>query len=92
MGNRHVARSIIRHGCSDPSLVPAIIQAIGAEKKKEAKGDARKRKHEEEEHGAGEPVWNLRQNALRARKTLRDAERLYKTINQGTIAWDYLRY
>ena len=61
-----------------PLFWTAILEAIGAEKKE----DVKKRWLEDEEHGAGEPVWKLKHNAHLARKALRDGERLARKIKK----------
>ena len=55
LGNRHVARAAIRYGCSNPAVVTELVESIATEKKEEVK----KRKLQDEVHGAGEPVWGL---------------------------------
>ena len=76
LGNRHVARAVIHHGTSDPAVVANILEAIEKEKEEEVK----KRKLQDESHGAGEPVWKLKLDAHLARKALRDGERLAKKL------------
>ena len=86
LGNRHVARTVIRYGCTNDSVLANMLEAIGAEKAEEAK----KRKRQGEAHGAGEPVWKLKLNAHLARKALRDGERLARKVQTGNIKWDCL--
>ena len=62
------------------------MEAIEKEKTEEAK----KRKREEETHGAGEPVWKLKLNAHKARKALRDGERLQRKVEKGQTPWKWL--
>ena len=62
------------------------MEAIEKEKTEEAK----KRKREEETHGAGEPVWKLKLNAHLARKALRDGERLQRKVEKGQTPWKWL--
>ena len=64
----------------------SVLGAIETEKVEEAK----KRKLQDEAHGAGEPVWKLRGNAQLARKTLRDGERLARKVDIGHITYDSL--
>ena len=52
--------------------------------------EAKKRKRQEEEHGAEEPVWKLKLNAHKARKALREGRRLSTQIETGIIEWDSL--
>ena len=85
LGNRHVARTIIRYGCTT-AVMSIIVLAIEMEKVEEAK----KRKLQDEAHGAGEPVWKLKLNAHLARKALRDGERLARKEEANKIEWDCL--
>ena len=55
------------------------MEAIEKEKTEAAK----KRKHQDESHGAGEPVWKLKRDAHLARKVLRDGERLARKVETG---------
>ena len=65
LGNRHVARAVIRYGCTNAAVATSILGAIETEKVEEAK----KRKLQDEAHGAGEPVWKLRATpSLRERR------------------------
>ena len=66
LGNRHVARSVIRYGFTDDASLTNMLEAIGTEKAETAK----KRKREAEAHGPGEPVWKLKLNAHLARTAL----------------------
>ena len=50
----------------------------------------KKRKLQDESHGAGEPVWKLKLDANLARKALRDGERLAKKLDSGKIQLDWL--
>ena len=86
LGNRLVARAVIRYGCTNVAVVTSILEAIATEKVEEAK----KRKLQDEAHGAGEPVWKLKLNAHLARKALRDGERLARKEQTGNIKWDWL--
>ena len=52
LGNRHVARAVIRYGCATAALLTSIRKAIAKEKVNNAK----KRKRQDDVHGAGEPV------------------------------------
>ena len=54
---------------------------------KEKAEEAKKRKLQDEAHGAEEPQWKLKQNAHLARRALRDGERLAKKV-----ATDNLKY
>ena len=66
LGNRHVARAIIRYGCSSANVVTEILEAIKKEKEEQSK----KRKRQDDAHGAEEPVWKLKWGARAARKAL----------------------
>ena len=50
---------------------------------KEKAEEAKKRKLQDESHGAGELVWKLKRDAHLARKMLRDGERLARRIRTG---------
>ena len=54
---------------------------------KEKAEEAKKRKHQDEAHGAEEPVWKLKRAAHLARKRLRDGERLARKVLAGSIQW-----
>ena len=86
LGNRHVARAIIRYSITDAAVVACMQEAIAEEKTEEAK----KRKLQHESHGAGEPVWKLKMNAHLARKALREGERLAKKLQRGKLQIDWL--
>ena len=86
--NRHVARAVVWYGTSDPAVVANILEAIGQEKEEEVK----RRKLQDESHGAGEPVWKLKLDAHIARKALRDGERLAKKLHSGKTQLDWLRH
>ena len=79
LGNRHVARAVIRYGCTNVAVVTSILGDIATEKVVGAK----KRKLQDEAHGAGEPVWQLRGNTQLARKALRYGERRAMNANIG---------
>ena len=57
---------------------------------KEKAEEAKKRKLQDEAHGAGEPVWKLKRNAHLARKALRDGERLARKVTRGSVNFDDL--
>ena len=86
LGNRHVAKAVIRYGFTNMQSITTVMLAIGKEKTEEAN----KRKREEEAHGAGEPVWRLRRDANLARKVLREGQRLQRKVDSGRIRWDRL--
>ena len=86
LGNRFVARAVIRYGCANVALLTTLVTAIDAEKQAEAK----KRKLHVETHGAGEPVWQLRLNAHHARQALRDGRRLARKVAAGHLTWECL--
>ena len=79
LGNRHVARAVIRHGTSDASISTCIVEAVNHEKQEEVK----KRKLEDEERAAGEPMWRLKLDAHLARKQLRDGVHLAWKVKIG---------
>ena len=81
LGNRHVARAIIRYGLNDPEVVYKLREKI-AKETQDAK-EAEKRKHDCERSGAVEPAWKLRRKALECRKLLREGQRLRrKSVEQ----------
>ena len=53
------------HGTSNPAVVANILEVIEKEKEEEVK----KRKLQDESHGAGEPAWKLKLDAHLARKS-----------------------
>ena len=87
-GNRHVARAVIGFGTSDPAIIANILEAIQKEKEEEVK----KRKLQDESHGAGAPVGKLKLDAHIARKALRDGERLAKKLDSGNIQLDWIHH
>ena len=54
--------------------------------------EAKKRKVEDEAHGAGEPVRKLKQQAHLARKELREAERLVRKVETGDLTYESLSH
>ena len=88
LGNRHVARAIIRYGMTEVGVVPELLAALSKEKADVAA--ERKRRREEETHGAKEPVWKLKVSAHKARKALRAGERLERKLSSGKTTWDSL--
>ena len=73
LGNRHVARAIIRFGLNDPQIVHTLRMEILKEMA-EAK-ESVKRKHDDEASGAAEPTWKLRRTAYICRKRWREGRR-----------------
>ena len=90
LGNRHVARAIIRYGFNSVVVVTDLMESIKKEKAEEAK--KRKRQEEEEEHGAEEPMWKVKHRAHKARKAWREGRRLSIQIETGIIEWDSLSH
>ena len=88
LGNRHVARAVIRYGTIEVGVVTRLLDAI--EKEKTQVAEEKKRKREAETHGAAEPVWRLKLNAHLARKALREGERLQRKILSGNKKWEWL--
>ena len=88
LGNRHVARAVIRYGTIEVGVVTRLLEAIENEKTQVA--EEKKRKREAETHGAAEPVWRLKLNAHLARKALREGESLQRKILSGNKKWEWL--
>ena len=88
LGNRHVARAIIRYGLNDPEIVHKLREAITKETR-DAK-DAEKRKHASERSGAIEPAWKLRRRALECRKSWREGQRLRRKSQERDFRYDSL--
>ena len=74
------------------SLMPLSAHACRGAIAEEKTEEAKKRKLQDESHGAGEPVWKLKRDAHLARKALREGERLAKKVDRGKIQFDWLSH
>ena len=58
LGNRHVARAIIRYGTTEVGVVARLLEAMAPERTQVA--EEKKRKRQEKTHGAAVPVCKLK--------------------------------
>ena len=87
LGNRHVARAIIRYGFNSAVAVTDLMENIKKEKAEEAE---KRKRQEEEAHGVEEPVWMLKHRAHKTRKAWREGRCLSIQIETGIREWNSL--
>ena len=96
LGDRHVAKAIIRSGVGDVKFVSVLrtvlVQEEREEKKKKRDALEKNNPAPWQQHGAEEPVWMFRQRARLARKTLRRTQNLMLKVENGVLDIDYLPY
>ena len=85
LDNRHVARA----SSGTAPVIPLSLQTFSRPSKRKEE-DVKKRKLQDESHGAGEPVWKLKLDADLARKALRDGGRLVNKLDSGKIQLHWL--
>ena len=88
LGDRHVARAIVRFGVSDAHLLASLRENVDKERREEKA--AKRKRWEEMQDGAEEPVWMLRARAKIARKKLRQAQSMSNKIQNNVLDIEYL--
>ena len=88
LGDRHVARAIVRFGVSDAHLLASLRE--NADKERREEKAAKRKRWEEMQDGAEEPVWMLRARAKIARKKLRQAQSMSNKIQNNVLDIEYL--
>ena len=95
IGDRHVARAIVRYGIEDPTVVVRLKEQLDLERQTEKQKADDDNTHGVSESvntvdGGAEPAKSLRKTALKARYALRQAQSLQRKLDSDEISWYYL--